>query len=86
MGKISVGEIIALSDGREYLIPYDVQVERVRYLYLVSTDEPRAIRFAKQSGDGLELIFDKEERKRVAAALSEAIGRDLPLKRGIENE
>ena len=69
MEKVEAGETIFLENGKSYVCFSKIEAEEERYLYLVSTEKPIEIKFAKQlkKGDSsfLTIIGEKEEKQRV---------------------
>lgn len=68
---IEKGELITLSNGKEYVCYYTIQDNGNNYVYLISNFKPLEIRFGIQRYiDGniqIEIINEPEEKQKVLA-------------------
>jgi len=76
--KIESGEIITLSNNKEYICCSTVTDGGVDYVYLMSNFKPLEIRFAKQKiVDGeieITIINEQEEKQKVLKLFQEKTG------------
>lgn len=75
--KIERGEIITLSNNKEYICCATVSDDGIDYVYLMSNFKPVEVKFAKQNfiDDNIELtiINNQEEKQKVLKLFQNAI-------------
>ncbi len=63
--NLEIGDVIALNDGEDYAVIKKVEVNKMIYLYLITTSTPTKTIIAKQMNKDdeivMETVSDKEE-------------------------
>ena len=73
--KIEVGEIIALSNNKEYICLDSIKNGNEEYVYLLGNFKPAEVRFGIVRGDGenisIEVINNPEQKQEVLSLFQE---------------
>lgn len=77
MKKLNIGQLVYLENEREYTVVSSIEKNNNNYVYLITTDQPYIITFAKaiwhNENLDLELITNQREKEELLELFSQEI-------------